>query len=62
MSVAIPAIIAYLYFVGRVDQRVIEIDQLSQRRVNEISAEAIAQRANRPTGGNRKPRSKKQVA
>ena len=62
MSVAIPAIIAYLYFVGRVDQRVIEIDQLSQRLVNEISAEAIAQRANRPAGGSRKPRSKKQVA
>lgn len=62
MSVAIPAIIAYLYFVGRVDQRVIEIDQLSQRLVNEISAEAIAQRANRPAGGGRKPRSKKQVA
>ena len=62
MSVAIPAIIAYLYFVGRVDQRVIEIDQLSQRLVNEISAEAIAQRENRPAGGSRKPRSKKQVA
>lgn len=62
MSVAIPAIIAYLYFVGRVDQRVIEIDQLSQRLVNEISAEAIAQRANRPASGTRKPRSKKQVA
>ncbi len=41
MSVAIPAIIAYLYFVGRVDQRVMEIDALSQQLVGEISAEAI---------------------
>ena len=62
MSVAIPAIIAYLYFVGRVDQRVIEIDQLSQRLVNEISAEAISQRANRPAAKNGKTRTKKQVA
>lgn len=42
MSVAIPAIIAYLYFVGRVDQRVTEIDALSLDVVHEISAEAIA--------------------
>lgn len=58
MSVAIPAIIAYLYFVGRVDQRVIEIDQLSQRLVNEISAEAIASRTARSETG-RKRRTKR---
>lgn len=57
MTVAIPAIIAYLYFVGRVDQRVIEIDQLSQRLVNEISAEAIADRT--PTTPKRKTRTRK---
>ena len=62
MSVAIPAIIAHLYFVGRVDQRVIEIDQLSQRLVNEISAEAIANRATRASSTTRKTRTKKQVA
>ena len=42
MSVAIPAIIAHLYFVGRVDQRVIEIDALGQQVVHEISAEELA--------------------
>ena len=41
MTVAIPAIIAYLYFVGRVDQRVMEIDALGQELVSYISAEAI---------------------
>ncbi len=61
MSVAIPAIIAYLYFVGRVDQRVIEIDQLSQRLVNEISSEAIASRGSRPATATKR-RSRKQVA
>ena len=44
MSVAIPAIIAYLYFTGRVDQRVMEIDHLGQQLVGEISAEALADR------------------
>ncbi len=43
MTVAIPAIIAYLYFTGRVDQRVIEIDGLGQQLVAQISAEAITQ-------------------
>jgi biopolymer transport protein ExbB len=60
MSVAIPAIIAYLYFLGRVDLRVMEIDQLGQRLVHEISAEGLANRAARPA--TRKRRSSKQVA
>ncbi len=58
MTIAIPAIIAYLYFTGRVDQRIMEIDRLSQRLVNEISAEAIAAK----TAARRKSRSKKAVA
>jgi biopolymer transport protein ExbB len=43
LSVAIPAVISWLYFTGRVDQRVIEIDSLGQQLVDEISAEAIEQ-------------------
>jgi biopolymer transport protein ExbB len=42
MSVAIPALIAYMYFASRIDQRVVEIDAAGQKLVNLISAEAIA--------------------
>ena len=58
LAVAIPALIAYLYFVGRVDQRVAELDELGMEIVNCVSAEALAgnsaeRRAtgNRPRGG-----------
>ena len=42
MVVAIPALIAYLYFIGRVDRLIMEIDSLGQQLVELISAEAIA--------------------
>jgi biopolymer transport protein ExbB len=42
MVVAIPALIAYLYFIGRVDRLIMEIDALGQQIVELISAEAIA--------------------
>ncbi len=58
MAVAIPALIAYLYFVGRVDKRIVELDELGMEVVNCVSAEALAgtngeRRAtgNRPRGG-----------
>ncbi len=48
LTVAIPALIAYLYFVSRVDQLIITIDSLGQQVVDLISAEAQANRkANR---------------
>ena len=40
LSVAIPALIAYLYFSGRVDQLIVAIDALGQRVVGVISADA----------------------
>lgn len=43
MTVAIPALIAYLFFCSRVDRRVIEIDQLGMKIVDLISAESIAE-------------------
>jgi biopolymer transport protein ExbB len=43
LTVAIPSLAAYLYFLGRVDRLVIEIDALGQELVHEISAEAIAE-------------------
>ncbi len=41
LSVAIPALIAYLFFSSRVDKHVMEIDSLGMKVVNLISAEAI---------------------
>jgi biopolymer transport protein ExbB len=40
LSVAIPALIAYLYFVSRVDRLIVEIDSLGQELVGLISADA----------------------
>ena len=40
MSVAIPALIAYLFFISRVDRLIISIDLLGQEVVELISAEA----------------------
>lgn len=42
LSVAIPALIFYLFFVSRVDQLTIEIDALGQEAVDGISAEGLA--------------------
>lgn len=39
LTVAIPALIAYLFFVGRVDRLIIDIDTLGQKVVGLISAE-----------------------
>jgi biopolymer transport protein ExbB len=43
MLVAIPALTAYLYFVGRVDRLITEIDALGQQIVELISADATAE-------------------
>ena len=42
LSVAIPALIAYLFFSSRVDKHVMEIDQLGMKVVNLISAEGLS--------------------
>jgi biopolymer transport protein ExbB len=44
LLVAIPALILYLYFVGRVDSLVMEIDGYGQELVNLISAEGLDER------------------
>lgn len=48
LCVAIPALILYLYFVGRVDALVMEIDREGQELVHLISAEGLEDRRNRP--------------
>lgn len=42
LVVAIPALILYMYFTGRVEALVMEMDELSQRLVNMISAEGLS--------------------
>jgi len=49
LSVAIPALILYLWFVGRVDMLVMEIDRHGQNLVHLISAEALEERRTRST-------------
>jgi biopolymer transport protein ExbB len=55
LAIAIPSIIIYMYLVGRVDNLVMEMDELSQRLVNSISAEALAERASRSKRVAREP-------
>ncbi len=43
MTVAIPALIAYLYFSSVVDRRVMELDSLGMKLVNLISAESLSE-------------------
>jgi len=43
LSVAIPALIAYLFFVGRVDKLIMDIDFHAQELVDLISSEGLAQ-------------------
>ena len=40
LSVAIPAFIAYMFFVSRVDRMIMDIDSLGQELVSLISADA----------------------
>ena len=55
LFVAIPALIFYLYFVGRVDSLVMDIDQRGQELVNLISAEAVSDHnSSRPSNQKRK--------
>ncbi|MGY8770696.1 MAG: MotA/TolQ/ExbB proton channel family protein [Pirellulales bacterium] len=39
LSVAIPALVAYLFFIGRVDRMIMEIDSLGQELVNSIASD-----------------------
>lgn len=49
LSVAIPALIAYLFFVGRVDRLIIEMDSLGQDIVNHIAADAWKSKSTTPS-------------
>lgn len=44
LTVAIPALIAYLFFISRVDRLIIDIDALGQQIVESISAEGLREK------------------
>jgi len=46
LTVAIPALILYMYFISRVDRLIIDIDALGQELVNMISAEGLQNKDN----------------
>lgn len=48
LVIAIPSLIAYMYLSGRVDTLVMRMDELAQRLVHNISAEALSERSSRP--------------
>ena len=54
LCVAIPALIAYLFFVSRVDQLIIQIDALGQELVNSIAADGVPNPTSRRTSSERK--------
>lgn len=60
LIIAIPAMTMYMYFTGRVDALVIEMDGHSQKLVDLISAEGLAEQARNPrTAPISKPESRK---
>jgi len=56
LSVEIPALIIYLFFLSRVDKLVIEIDSLGQHVVNEIAPDGT------PAGTKKKPARRRSAA
>ncbi len=54
MTVAIPALIFYLFFISRVDRLIIDIDALAQQLVTIISAEAAQEMPKAKSGGVRR--------
>ncbi len=55
LIVAIPAYLAYMFFTGRVDKLLMELDGYAQQVVDTISAEGLAEiESNRPRSRSRK--------
>ena len=56
LTVAIPALIFYLFFVSRVDRLIIDIDAMGQEVVNAISAEQLPDKQHRAPKSRREDR------
>ncbi|HUY89740.1 MAG TPA: MotA/TolQ/ExbB proton channel family protein [Pirellulales bacterium] len=48
LSIAIPALVCYLFFLSRVDQLIIELDALGQEVVSAVSLEALQEAGSTP--------------
>ncbi|MHC4879638.1 MAG: MotA/TolQ/ExbB proton channel family protein [Planctomycetota bacterium] len=53
LAIAIPSLIMFMYLSGRVESLVLEMDELAQRVVRQISAEGLQAKKKRPTGRSR---------
>ena len=62
LTVAIPALISYMFFVSRVDRLIIDIDALGQELVQMISAEELEQSNRKAPAGKPKRETKKEAA
>ena len=62
LSVAIPALIVYLYFAGRVDQLIMDIDALGQRVVDMIADEPQQSKSTDASDRSRSTKRTKKVA
>ena len=62
MTVAIPALICYMFFISRVDRLIIDIDALGQELVQMISAEELEQAKTRKTPAGKSGRGAKKDA
>jgi len=56
LSVAIPAILSHLFFIGRVDRLVSEIDQLGQEMVNAIASDGWREKRDKKPAKTVKPK------
>jgi biopolymer transport protein ExbB len=54
LLVAIPAYLAYMYFLGRADRLVMEMDRYVQQVIDSISAEGLSENASRSRARSRK--------
>ena len=61
LGIAIPALVMYMYFTGRVDSLVIEMDGIAQELVDKISAEGLAEQARAAKLSAAKPESRRAV-
>ena len=62
LTVAIPALILYMYFVSRVDRLIIDIDALGQELVNTISAEELQDKGQKTTASKSRRSSRRESA
>ena len=62
LTVAIPALICYMFFVSRVDRLIIDIDALGQELVQMISAEELEQAERKTPAGKSGRGAKKEAA